>query len=202
MVMAQSLFIDIKQREPNSLIDVLAPTWTAALIDRMPEVSKLVAADFKHGKLSLGERYRLGMALRKERYTHAITLPNSIKSALVPAIAKIPVRTGFVGEQRWGLLNDIRKLDKSVLPMTVQRFISHGLAKDSPTRELASIPPPQLTTNISDVQNALSKYKLSTDKKVLVLCPGAEFGISKQWPAEHYAELAQYYFERRIGPVL
>ena len=119
MVMAQSLFIDIKQREPNSAIDVLAPAWTAALIDRMPEVENLISADFKHGKLSIGERYRIGKSLRNMGYTHAITLPNSLKSALVPAIAKIPIRIGFIGEQRWGLLNDIRKLHKSDLPLSL-----------------------------------------------------------------------------------
>ena len=91
MVMAQSLFIDIKERAPETQIDVLAPAWTAALIDRMPQVSNLHAANFKHGKLSLGERYSLGKQLRSESYSNAIVLPNSLKSALVPAIAKIPV---------------------------------------------------------------------------------------------------------------
>ena len=193
MVMAQSLFIDIKQREPNSSIDVLAPTWTAALIDRMPEVRKLIPADFIHGKLSLGMRYQIGKKLRQEAYTHAITLPNSIKSALVPAFAKIPVRTGFIGEQRWGLLTDIRKLNKSKLPMTVQRFISHGLDKNAPVRSIDSIPAPLLTSKEIDVQSVLAKFRLSLDKKALVLCPGAEFGISKQWPKGYYAEVAQYY---------
>ena len=193
MVMAQSLFIDIKQREPNSSIDVLAPTWTAALIDRMPEVRKLIPADFKHGKLSLGMRYQIGKRLRHEAYTHAITLPNSIKSALVPAFAKIPVRIGFIGEQRWGLLTDIRKLNKSKLPMTVQRFISHGLDKNAPVRSIDSIPAPLLTSKEVDVQSVLAKFRLSIDKKTLVLCPGAEFGISKQWPKESYAEVAQHY---------
>jgi len=127
MVMAQSLLIDIKRREPECQIDMLAPSWTAALTDRMPEVNELIAANFNHGKLSLGERIRLGKSLRHSEYSNAILLPNSLKSALVPAIAKISTRTGFVGEQRWGFLNDIRKLDKQALPMTVQRFVALGL---------------------------------------------------------------------------
>lgn len=196
MVMAQSLFIDIKQREPRSSIDVLAPAWTAALIDRMPEVSNLISADFKHGKLSLKERYQIGKDLRQNNYTHAITLPNSLKSALVPAIAKIPVRTGFIGEQRWGLLNDIRKLDKSLMPMTVQRFISHGLVKGASTRNMDSIPVPRLQTNYDAVDATLNKYELSLVKPILILCPGAEFGKSKQWPAEYFAELARSYLDK------
>ena len=72
MVMAQSLFIDIKQREPGCQIDVLAPAWTAALLDRMPEVTELIAGNFNHGKLSLGERIKLGKSLRSNGYSNVV----------------------------------------------------------------------------------------------------------------------------------
>lgn len=193
MVMAQSLFIDIKAREPSTQIEVLAPAWTAALIERMPQVSELISANFDHGKLSLGERVRLGKQLRSKSYTNAILLPNSLKSALVPAIAKIPLRTGFIGEQRWGLLNDIRKLDKAELPMTVQRFVSLGQAAQAIQRNLSSIPPPLLEVASEQVASVLDKNNLSCTTPVLALCPGAEFGASKQWPAEHYAVAAKHY---------
>ncbi len=199
MVMAQSLFIDIKRQHPNAHIDVLAPAWTAALIDRMPEVTKLVAANFNHGKLSLGERVRLGKELRAEQYTHAIALPNSLKSALVPWIAKIPKRTGFVGEQRWGLVNDIRKLDKAALPMTVQRFIALGLDKGVSPRPIESIAAPKLVANPEQVSSALAKNNLDRNSPVLALCPGAEFGASKQWPASHYAKVAEHYLSQGWG---
>jgi heptosyltransferase-2 len=193
MVMAQSLFIDIKQREPAAQLDVLAPAWTAALLDRMPQVTKLIQADFKHGKLSLSERISLGKRLRSEHYSNAILLPNSLKSAIVPALAKISLRTGFVGEQRWGLLNDIRRLDKTQLPMTVQRFIALGHMKGDPVRSITSIPAPQLQVESQQVGAVLDKNKLTTEQPILVLCPGAEFGASKKWPAAHYAQVAQHY---------
>ena len=196
MVMAQSLFIDIKLRETDAQIDVLAPSWTGALIDRMPQVNNLISADFKHGKLSLGERYWLGKELRVTQYTNSIVLPNSIKSALVPAIAKISTRSGFIGEQRWGLLNDIRKLDKFELPMTVQRFIALGLEKGSGTRSIDSIPAPLLYVTDKSVTNVLAKHSLDLNKNVLVLCPGAEFGVSKKWPSEHYAKTADNYLKQ------
>lgn len=196
MVMAQSLFMDIKQREPESRIDVLAPAWTAALIDRMPQVSSLIEGNFNHGRLSLGERIRLGKSLRAQAYTNTILLPNSLKSALVPMVAKIPQRTGFIGEQRWGLLNDIRKLDKTKLPMTVQRFIALGLPPEAAVRELQSIPAPLLQVDQEQVAAILDKNELNTQKSILVLCPGAEFGASKQWPARHYAEVAREHLSK------
>jgi len=193
MVMAQSLFIDLKRREKECQIDVLAPAWTAALIDRMPEVSELVAGNFNHGKLSLGERVRLGKALRSRNYSDAIVLPNSLKSALVPAIAKIPTRTGWLGEQRWGLINDIRRLDKKAIPMTVQRFIALGLANDAGVCAIENVPPPHLRVDEEQVAQILATHNLTTTKRVLVLCPGAEFGESKQWPVTHYADVADHY---------
>lgn len=208
MVMAQSLFIDIKQREPDCQIDVLAPAWTAALIDRMPEVSELIAANFNHGKLSLGARIRLGKSLREKAYTNAILLPNSLKSALVPLVAKIPKRTGFVGEQRWGFLNDIRKLDKLAMPMTVQRFVALGLPKGADLRPIESVPAPKLVVDSTAAQAVLKANNLtllsknedstSDDEKsnVLILCPGAEFGPSKQWPVKHYADVANHYLAK------
>lgn len=193
MVMAQSLFIDIKLREPESQIDVLAPAWTAALIDRMPQVSALISGNFNHGKLSLGERIRLGKSLRLQQYTHAIVLPNSLKSALLPLVAKIPIRTGWLGEQRWGFINDIRKLNKVDMPMTVQRFIALGLPEGAPVRAIEEVPKPLLETDKTQIDQVLSDNQLDIAKRVLVLCPGAEFGASKQWPIEHYAQLAKHY---------
>jgi len=201
MVMAQSLFIDIKQREPDCQIDVLAPAWTAALIDRMPEVTELIAGNFNHGKLSLGERIKLGKSLRDKGYTDTVLLPNSLKSALVPAVAKIPKRTGFIGEQRWGFLNDIRKLNKKAIPMTVQRFIALGLEKGADVRAIESVPVPQLVVDDESAKQVLLDNELSleldgAESKVLVLCPGAEFGPSKQWPVFHYAKLANHYLSQ------
>ena len=196
MVMAQSLFIEIKRDDPEAEIDVLAPAWTGALVDRMPEVNALIAADFLHGKLSLGERFRLGKKLRGSHYSHAIVLPNSLKSALVPAIAKIPKRTGYIGEQRWGLLNDIRKLDKASLSMTVQRFVALGLGKKAQDPEIDFIAPPHLQVDAGEVGRVVKKNGLNLDKRILVLCPGAEFGDSKKWPARYYAEIAQHYLNK------
>jgi len=196
MVMAQSLFIDIKAREPQSQIDVVAPAWTSALLNRMPEVTNLVSSTVHRGRLHLRERFTIGKELRSENYTHAIVLPNSLKSALVPAIAKIPTRTGYIGEQRWGLLNNIRKLDKQLLPMTVQRFIALGLPKEATTRTVDSIPAPQLKVNEDQVIAVVEKNQLDANGEILVLCPGAEFGASKKWPTKHYAETATFYLEK------
>ena len=182
MVMAQSLFMALKHRFPDLQIDVLAPAWSKPILAAMPEVRAAIEMPLQHGELALGKRYQLGKALRTKAYDWAIVLPRSLKAALVPFWAKIPVRTGFKGEMRYGLLNDIRPMDNSVLTMTVQRFVALGLPKDATLPP--EIQPPHLTPtrSLSVVEGFL-----------LALCPGAEYGGAKRWPAEYYAEVAQYY---------
>ncbi len=188
MVMAQSLFISIKNNSPDSHITVTAPGWTLPLLERMPEVDDHFVADFSHGELGLGKRYRLGKSLRSQGFTTSIVLPNSFKSALLPYFAKIPNRVGWKGEWRRPLLNDCRNLDKAVLPKMVQRFA----ALAHPVGALASfpVPRPKLVAEPANCQNSLEKFDLSRDKKVVAICPGAEFGEAKQWPAQHYAQLS------------
>jgi len=194
MVLAHSLFQIIKQQHPGALIDVAAPAWTLPLLERMPEVANAIALPFKHGELNLGARMRLGRSLRPQAYTQVILLTNSLKSAILPFAARIPRRTGFIGELRYGLLNDIRKLDKTLLPRTVDRFVSLGLESQQPLP--AAIPNPRLIADSANADAALARLAVSRPTiPVLGLCPGAEYGEAKRWPAEYYAEVARHALE-------
>lgn len=187
MVLAHSLFQVLKQHEPTVTIDVAAPTWTLPLLERMPEVNRGIALPFKHGELALLERIRFGRKLKSHGYTQAILLVNSLKSAILPLAAGIPIRTGFLGEMRYGLLNDIRPLDKNKLPRTVDRFV----ALTSHTVHASQIPNPHLVANHDHALQMLAKHQLpSPTQKILGLCPGAEYGEAKRWPAEYYAQVA------------
>ena len=189
MVMAQSLFKVLKAQDAERAIDVLAPGWTRALLERMPEVRKAIDMPLGHGELKLLTRRRLGLELRGGDYQQAIVLPNSLKSALVPFWARIPLRSGYVGEMRQWLLNDCRRLDKQRLVMTVQRFIALALPHGSPLPE--PLPPPVLLTDNENTRAALQRLDLDpVAKPVLALCPGAEFGAAKKWPEAYYAAVA------------
>lgn len=189
MVMAQSLFKILKQQNPKVTIDVLAPTWSHGLLERMPEVNRSWVLPFQHGELNLRQRYRLAKSLRAENYQQVIVLPNSFKSALVPFWTQIPLRTGWRGEwPRFLFLNDARSLDKTRLPLMVQRFAALGLAPEAALPE--SLPWPSLVISPTTLAAALTKYQLTRPTRLLVLAPGAEFGPSKRWPVRHYAAVA------------
>jgi heptosyltransferase II len=190
MVMAQTLFKLLKQREPSTLIDVLAPAWTFPLLRRMPEVTQAIEMPFAHGELKLYSRYQLAKTLRKEQYDQAIILPNSFKSALIPWLAGIPKRTGWLGEYRYGLLNDVRHLDPKSHALMIQQFMALGLEAH---QALPEVPPyPSFAVSPESQAATLAKFKLSLDKRpVLALCAGAEFGPAKRWPEEYFAEIAR-----------
>ena len=194
MVLAQSLFKVLKQRDPDCRLDVIAPRWTHPLLERMPEVDEAIALNIGHGELNLGERLRLGKELRSRHYDRAMVLPNSFKSAIVPWAACARVRTGFVGELRYGLLNDARPLDKQKLTRTVDRFVALALA---PNEALPEIPVPRIRADMDKARTAQARLGRSLPAvPVLGLCPGAEYGPSKRWPAEYFADVAQAKLEQ------
>lgn len=189
MVMAQALLKTLQHQAPDSQIDVMAPSWTLPLLARMPEVHQSMALPFGHGDAQLRQRYRFGKGLIPAAYDQAIVLPNSWKSAIIPWAANIPTRTGWLGEQRWGLLNDIRRLDKRQYPLMVERFVA--LAGQPKAVLPAILPQPSFLVSPAAVQQALAQHGLVTDQPILALCPGAEFGGSKRWPAAHFAAVAK-----------
>jgi heptosyltransferase-2 len=188
MVMAQTLFVCLKRNHPECQIDVLAPDWSRPILERMPEVRQALSFPLGHGVFDLATRRRIGKSLRG-RYDQAILLPNSLKSALVPFFAGIPKRTGWKGEMRYGLLNDLRILDKQRYPLMIERFMALAYA---PGAELPQpYPRPALAIDDASRDAALARFGLQLDRPVLALCPGAEFGAAKKWPAEHYAQVAE-----------
>ena len=189
MVMAQTLFTCLKQRHGDDcMIDVLAPDWSRPILERMPEVRSALSFPLGHGALELATRRRIGRSLAGQ-YDQAILLPNSLKSALVPFFAQIPLRTGWRGEMRYGLLNDVRKLNKDAYPLMIERFMA--LAYEPGAELPKPYPRPSLQIDPASRDAALAHFGLERDRPVLALCPGAEFGEAKRWPSEHYAAVAE-----------
>jgi heptosyltransferase-2 len=193
MVMAQSLFISLTKRLPGCRIDVVAPPWSLPLLERMPEVHSTITAPVQHRKLSLLTRRRIGLALRENGYDDALVLPRSFKSAMIPFLARIPRRTGYRGEMRFGLINDVRRLDKRVLRQTVQRFVALG--QDADATQPPSIAEPRLRVDDANTIRLKAEFGLGGRQAVVAMMPGAEFGPAKQWPADYFASLARRLIE-------
>ncbi len=195
MVMTQSLLMALKENHPESPLDVLGPGWSLPVIRRMPQVRRALEMPLGHGEFRWRDRYRLGKQLRKERYGQAYVLPRSFKSALVPFHANIPIRTGYLGELRYGLINDIRTAGRAALQTTVQRFVA--LAGDG--ERVMQIQQPALAVDNGNQERLIAELELDPYGKIVALLPGAEYGPAKCWPLDYYHRLAHELISQDIA---
>lgn len=180
-VMAQPLMGRLAAR--GERLTVAALPSVAPVFAAMPEVAETIALPFARGAVQLKARH----ALAKEwqgRFDCAYVLPNSLKSALLPFLAGVPRRVGYLGEARLGLITHRVRKPRRRRPMVAHYSAlsgaTEGLEHDRPQ---LSLPPDRLA-------QVLAPHGLKPGG-YLVLAPGAEYGPAKRWPAGHYATLAQ-----------
>jgi heptosyltransferase-2 len=186
-ILSEPLVAMLRDPFEDPIVDVLAPSWCAPVYARMRGIRRTIETPFGHGKVDLKARRALAAQFRREGYTHAFVLPNSWKAALVPFLARIPRRIGYRGEVRYGLLTDARRLDKKAMPRLVDRFAALAASPGG------LVPLPTAPVLVPDAANraaAMRALHLKTDRPVVVLCPGAEFGAAKRWPPNQFADLA------------
>ena len=186
-ILSEPLVALLREPYEDPIVDVLVNAWCAPVYARMRGIRRIIENPIGHGKLDLAGRRRLARTLRGEGYTHAFVLPNSWKSALVPCLARVPKRVGYRGEGRFLLLTDARPLDRKAMPRLVERFAALAVARGA----LVPMPPsPVLVPDTANRAAAMRALRLKTDRPVVILCPGAEFGAAKRWPPNQFAELA------------
>jgi len=191
-VIAEPTISRLAASDPGSAVDVLAPAWVLPVFRRMAAVRETIAFPFGHGELALGARRRFAKGLGP--YGRAVVLPNSLKSALVPWFAGIPLRTGYRGEMRYGLLNDLRTLDTQAHPRLVERFARLAQPADAPLA--VPVPEPRLVADTASRDSTMAGLGLDLARPVLALAPGAEYGPAKRWPARHFAAVARAHLDR------
>jgi heptosyltransferase-2 len=202
-VMTQPLLASIKALYPDSNIDVLASTWVAPIYRACSEVHEVIEAPFEHQHLQWGLRKQLAKQLEPKKYQVCFVLPNSFKSALIPWLANIPLRIGYRGEMRFGLINlALENPSKVNRPPMLEHYLalSKLLNDEEATENQASFSngiTPRLNVSTNAKQSVERKLQSANinlsgpNSAIYILCPGAEYGPSKRWPTEHFANLAK-----------
>ncbi len=192
-ILSEPLLALLREPYAEPSVDVFAPPWCAPVYKRMRGVGRVIENPFEHGRFDLAGRRRVARELAQHRYARAIVLPQSWKSALIPWLARIPQRIGYVGEGRYGLLTDARRLDRKRMPRLVERFA----ALAAPAGTLIPMPSaPILVPDLANRSAAVRDLKLAPREPIAILCPGAEYGPAKRWPPTHFADLARRFLER------
>jgi len=185
----------LKARFPDRPVDMLTTTLCAPLTDYMPGLRRAVVVDLPRNRPAFSQQVALARRLKRENYGTALVMPRTWKSALAPFFAGIPERTGFFGEARYFLLNDLRYGEKS-LPRMVDRCAA--LALPAGTELPPEWPSPELKVANAEVETWRREHGLADDKPVVALAPGA-VGPSKRWPAGAYAMLVRRLLDAGFG---
>ena len=177
--------VKLLRQKALTAIDIVSGTLCAPLADYAASGAHRVVAS---RKLGLALQRKLANLLHREQYGQAIVMSRKWKAALAPWIAGILLRTGFAGEFRFGLLNDVR-FGESRLPRMIDQMGALALPKNAtiPTEW----PLPELKIPNQEIDGWLAKYRLADENHPIVtLSPGA-VGAGKAWSTQHYAELAR-----------
>jgi heptosyltransferase-2 len=178
----------LRAQDPGRPVDIVSSTLCAPLADYMPGIRRAIVTDLPRRRLGLSLQRQLAAKLRHGHYGQALVMSRKWKAALAPFLAGNPLRTGFAGEVRFGLLNDVRWGERK-LPRMIDQMGALALPKD------AGLPPewplPELKVPTDEVELWLSDRGLAAQgRPIVTLSPGA-VGAGKAWPAGHYGELAQ-----------
>ncbi len=190
-VMSEPLLAALAAR--GEQLTVAALPWVAPVYRAMPQVGEVLEWPFNHGRLDWAERKRIARGLRGQ-FDAAYVLPNSMKAALIPFLARTAQRHGYVGEGRFLLLNRRLRNVRGRPPM-VEFYRALAGPQDGPA------PAPRLSLGV-DARTQATQRASVTSGQYWVFAPGAEYGPAKCWPAEHYAALARSLFARDAAPVL
>jgi heptosyltransferase II len=177
----------LKGRFPSRPVDVLSTTLCAPLADYMPELRQAIVVDLPRKRLAWGEHQALAARLKTENYGTALIMPRTWKAALAPFLAGIPERTGWVGEWRFGLINDLR-IGERKRPRMIDQCAALSLPDDATPP--AEWPLPELRVPVAEVAGWRARMGLDSGRPVVAVAPGA-VGPSKRWPAASYADLAR-----------
>ncbi len=184
-------------------ITVAALPWVAPVYRCMPQVAQVIELPFAHGGLQFQARRRIAKEIAG-RFQIAYVLPNSLKSALLPLLAGIPKRIGYMGEARIGLLTHrLPNPPRAKRPPMVAFYSAlsgeAGVEADRPRLQVSDAQAEQAV----DELNALLAKSVRPEPvegftrppdlqrgSYAVFVPGAEYGPAKRWLADHFATLA------------
>jgi len=202
-VMSQPLLANLKAIYPQSQINVLASPWVTPIYRACSEVHQVIEAQLEHKQLQWGLRKQLAKQLELNQYNVCFVLPNSLKSAIIPWLAHIPFRIGYRGEMRFGLINlALDNPSKVNRPPMANHYLALANALEHSEKIDAKKPAdPKLNISLAAKESIGATLQAASikEKSIYVLCPGAEYGETKRWPADYFASLAQQLIANELG---
>ena len=157
-----------KYGRPDAHLSVLTPSKLAGFWRRVDGVDEVIEIEKEESVFSVARRLR-------GRFHVAVLFPNSLRSALEVWLARIPVKVGFQGHYRqWLLDHTIAEGKRPPANQPVhQADVYWRIAARCGAEERPPVSP---------------LWKPNRKERVIGLCPGAEYGSAKRWPADQFRQ--------------
>ena len=166
----------IKHGRPDAEVTVLTPERSADVWESVPEVDRVLIKGNKDNALKVARDLKKCGVI----FDVALLFPNSLRAAMEAWLTGIDRIVGYQGHHRKFLLNQIIP-ERSNGP--VEHHFRHYLRFAQ--RIGAAVKQKEFMAPLSEAPPPPEDGRLR-----LGLCPGAEYGPAKQWPAERYIEAA------------
>ncbi len=172
----------IKRGRPDAHVTILTPAKLADLWKRVAEVDEVLAIEPGESVFGVAGR------LRRGNFDAAIIFPNSLRTGLEAWLGGVPRRVGRRGHYRAKLLNQIF-VEKKKRPGPPHHQVHDYLA-------LAAFVGGDVREEDATLFNGIREPRAPDRKPILGVCPGAEYGPAKRWPADRFAAVLKAAQER------
>jgi heptosyltransferase-2 len=173
----------------NRQLAVTTRPHLAPLLAPLPWVAEVVPA-----ASSLAESAE---SIRQRRFAEAVILPNSFRSSWLPLRAGIPRRWGYRGRNLEGWLRAFclqpavaapRRRDRHQVEDYRELLLAMGIAPPADWTPRLEASPEQRPL----ASALLGRARIDERRSPIIgLSAGAEYGASKRWPWQRFAELAR-----------
>jgi len=197
IVMSQPALRAVRAAYPLAYLAVLVQREFASFFDGATWVDDVLPYRVRPGWRGIGDQGRLIGDLRRRRFDLAILLPDSFQSALWCASAGIPNRIGYVRDARGPLLTRGIARTATTLQGHQVHYRLHllraalGIEGNADAFAIDIAPQPR-----TRMLAWLEERRQRPNGLLIGLAAGAAYGPAKEWPATHFAALADLLAER------
>ncbi len=195
--MATGAIDDYHRRNPDDGITLLGPPSILAVFSSSLNPYNLLPYDRDRQDSGVMGLARLGGMLRDEYYDEGYLLTNSFSSALMFYLGRIPHRIGYRGHLRSWLLTESVDPIPSLIHQAQQYSFLMMRQNGVPPTPIIQISPEERekARQVLEEKECLGHIRIG-------LAIGAAYGPAKQWPVEHFAELAKECVQKLDARVL
>ena len=173
-VLALPAIADVRRAWPDARIAVAARQPVASLFSMVPEVDDVIDHRVARGPAA---------------FDTALLLPNSFRSALDVARARIPQRWGYKSDGRgWLLTRKVPPAPDGTHQVDSYQHLVDALGFPNGAKEPRLEVAPALRAAAAEL---LATAGWDGATPLAALAPGAAFGASKRWPPEYFADLVR-----------